>query len=95
MKKLFFFKEYEIYSEFETKAIRGLATIEVDFDQLGKDLPLGAEIRPETVRTQIEGSRFIVYGEYVLPATILETVAKEAIELDDLLGDQEKLPSVN
>jgi hypothetical protein len=96
MKKLFFFKEYLIHGDAVSKAIRGVATIEVDFAQIEKDLPVGAFIKPETVQTVIEGGRFMVYGEYVLPAaTLEEVVASESIDIAQVLGDEEKLPSMN
>jgi hypothetical protein len=47
------------------------------------------------VQTVIEGGRFIVYGEYALPAALEEIVARESIDIEEVLGDQETLPSLN
>jgi hypothetical protein len=95
MKKQFFFKEYLIRGDDETKAIRHVATVEVDFAQIEQELPSGAQIKSETVQTVIEGGRFIVFGEYGLPAALEEIVARESIDIEEVLGDQETLPSLN
>ncbi|CAA9302843.1 MAG: hypothetical protein AVDCRST_MAG56-5646 [uncultured Cytophagales bacterium] len=95
MKKQFFFKEYLIRGDDETKAIRHIATVEVDFAHIEQELPLGAQIKTETVQTVIEGGRFIVYGEYALPVALEEIVARESIDIEQVLGDQETLPSMN
>jgi hypothetical protein len=47
------------------------------------------------VQTVIEGGRFIVFGEYGLPASLEEIVARESIDIEEVLGDQETLPSLN
>jgi hypothetical protein len=95
MKKQFFFKEYLIRGDDATKAIRHVATVEVDFAQIEQELPFGAQIKPETVQTVIEGGRFIVFGEYGLPVALEEIVARESIDIEEVLGDQETLPSLN
>ena len=95
MKKYFFFKEYLITGDSQPTIIKALATIEVDFARIEQELPIGAQIKMETVQTQIEGGRFIVYGEYSLPVSLEELVTKEAIDLDQVLGDEENLPSLN
>lgn len=96
MKKQFFFKEYLIPGDAETRMIRSVSTVEVDFAQIEQELPTGARLELATVQTVIEGGRFIVYGEYTtLPATPEEIVAQESINLEQVLGDQEMLPSIN
>jgi hypothetical protein len=95
MKKQFFFKEYLIRGDEETKAIRQVATVEVDFAHIEQELPSGAQIKPETVQTVIEGGRFIVYGEYALPVALEELIARDSINIEEVLGDQETLPSIN
>lgn len=95
MKKQFFFKEYLIRGDDETKAIRLIATVEVDFAHIEQELPPGAQIKPETVQTVIEGGRFIVYGEYAVPAPLEDLVAHDSINIEQVLGDQETLPSLN
>ena len=87
MKKQFFFKEYLIQGDNETRTIRYVATVEVDFAQIEQELPSGAQIKPETVQTVIEGGRFIVYGEYALPTALEEIVARESIDIEQVLGD--------
>ncbi|QHT69164.1 hypothetical protein GXP67_22235 [Rhodocytophaga rosea] len=96
MKKLFFFKEYTYYSEFESKTSHYVATVEVDYDEIEKELPSGARIKYETVQTMIEAGKFIVYGEYtfsdVLPNAISAT---ESIDISQVLGEEGILPSAN
>lgn len=96
MKKYFFFKEYLLHSTPNVLAISSVQTQEVNFDAIEKELPVGAKIKYESVKTIITGEKFIVYGEYLPLATELkENVATEAISIDEVLGDQETLPSVN
>jgi hypothetical protein len=64
MKKHFFFKEYIYYNEFESKSTNFVSRVEVDYDQIEKQLPVGAKIKYETIQTVIENGKFIVYGEY-------------------------------
>jgi hypothetical protein len=56
---------------------------------------VNAQIKMDTVQTVIEGGRFIVYGEYALPTALEEIVARESIDIEEVLGDQETLPSLN
>ncbi len=95
MKKYFFFKEYLLSGDADTRAIRNVATVEVDFDRIEQELPVDARINPATVQTVIEGGRFIVYGEYTLPTPLEALVTRDAIDIEQVLGDQETLPSVN
>ncbi len=95
MKKQFFFKEYLIAGDDQTRSVRGVATLEVDFAQIEQELPVGAQIKMDSVQTVIEGGRFVVYGEYALPAALEEIVARESIDIQEVLGDQETLPSLN
>jgi hypothetical protein len=95
MKKQFFFKEYLIQGDAETRTLRSVATVEVDFARIEQELPEGARIDQNKIQTVIEGGRFIVYGEYTLPVAIEELVARDAIDIQQVLGDQETLPSVN
>lgn len=95
MKQYFFFKEYLISGDSQLTIIKGVATVEVDFARIEQELPTGAQIKIETVQTHIEGGRFVVYGEYSLPVSLEELVTKEAIDLDQVLGDEENLPSLN
>jgi hypothetical protein len=96
MKKHFFFREYIYYSEFEGKSIKFVATLEVDFNEIEKGLPAGAIIKHDTVKTVIEGGKFVVYGEYTLLQSALEEIAAtEAIKIDEVLGNEGLLPSVN
>lgn len=96
MKKLFFFKEYIYYSEFESKTSQYVATVEVDYDAIEQELPTGARIKYETVQTVVEGGKFIVHGEYtfsdVLPNAISAT---DSIDISEVLGDEGILPSAN
>lgn len=100
MKKNFFVKEYLISFDHD-KAISviqtsSVSTIEVDFDQIEKQLPIGSKINKETVQTVIQIDKFIVYGEYSRIEPILpELATTESIELTDVLGDESVLPSVN
>lgn len=95
MKKYYFFKEYLLTGDSELTMIKTVATVEVDFAKIEQELPLGAQIKLETVQTVIEGGRFILYGEYSLPATVEEIIARESIDIDQVLGDEETLPSLN
>jgi len=73
-----------------------VATVDVDFDEIERSLPEGAAIKHQTVQTVVEGGKFIVYGEYTIPGEALEeAVAKEAINIEEVLGDEGMLPSVN
>jgi len=96
MKKHFFFKEYTYYSEFESKRSRFVATLEVDYEQIERDLPQGAKIKLESVQTVVEAGKFIVYGEYtMIESSLSEKVATEAIEITQVLGEEGLLPSAN
>jgi hypothetical protein len=95
MKKYYFFKDYLIAGDSQRGIIRGTSTVEVDFAQIEQELPIGAQIKIETLQTVVEGGRFLVYGEYTLPVSMEELVAKDSIDLDQVLGDEESLPSLN
>ncbi len=96
MKKHYFIKEYLYHSDFESKSSGVLATVEVDYGQIERNLPLGASIKYETVHTMLENGKLIVYGEYTLPLTTLEEVVmKESIDIDQVLGEEGLQPSVN
>jgi hypothetical protein len=96
MKKLFFVKEYPIGGETSSLNLRAVSTIEVDFSRIENDLPPGSQIRHDTVQTVISGGSLVVFGEYSsLVAAAEEMVARESIDIEQVLGDQEMLPSVN
>ena len=96
MKKQYFFKEYPIYGDFDIKSTKLVPTVEVDFDEIEKGLPTGSRIRHATVQTVIVGEKFVVYGEYsTQEAAMKQAVATESIDIDDVLGDADTLPSVN
>ncbi|MDJ1469305.1 hypothetical protein QNI19_32830 [Cytophagaceae bacterium DM2B3-1] len=101
MKKNFFVKEYLISFDHD-KAISivqtsSVSTIEVDFEQIEKQLPIGSKINQSTVQTVVKGDKFIVYGEYsrIEPEFPEPAAAAETIELKEVLGDETILPSVN
>lgn len=96
MKKKFFFKEYIYYNEFESRTTRFVSTLEVDYEQIERELPQGAIIKPETIQTVIEGGKFIIYGEYtLLEASLDEMVATTSIDMTQVLGEEGILPSAN
>jgi hypothetical protein len=96
MKKLFFFKEYNYYSEFESKTSHYVATVEVDYDQIEQELPTGAKIKYETVQTMVEAGKFIVYGEYTFSDVLPNAIsAADSIDISEVLGDEGILPSAN
>jgi hypothetical protein len=96
MKKLFFVKEYPIQGGMAGLTLRSLATIEVDFNRIESELPPGAQIKYESVQTVIDGGNLVVFGEYTsLASAAEEMLARESIDIQQVLGDQEILPSVN
>ena len=95
MKKYFFFKDYLIAGDSQISMIKGISTVEVDFAQIENELPPGAIIKQETLQTMVEGGRFIVYGEYSLPVLMEDLIAKDSIDIEQVLGDEGTLPSFN
>lgn len=96
MRKQYFFKEYLYYSEFESKTTHSVATLEVDFDKIERELPAGAKIKHETVQTVVEAGKFIVYGEYTLSTSLVdEVLAADSIDISQVLGEEGLLPSAN
>jgi hypothetical protein len=96
MKKHFFFKEYIYYNEFESRTTGFVSLLDVDYEQIERELPTGAKIKLETVQTVVEAGKFIVYGEYsMIEASLSEMVSTDAIELTQVLGEEGILPSAN
>lgn len=96
MRKHFFFKEYIYFNEFESKTTGFVSTVDVDYEQIERELPTGAKIKLETIQTVIEAGKFIVYGEYtLLEASLDEMVATTSIDISQMLGEEGILPSAN
>ena len=96
MKKYLFFKEYTYYNEFESKTTGFVSLLEVDYEQIERELPTGAKIKLETVQSIVEAGKFIVYGEYsIFEESLNEMVSTEAIDLTQVLGEEGILPSAN